>query len=168
MRSYKKDLCQAKASYLDQSNYFIIANFKFITVSETATLRDTLAPLGANFHVVKNSLLQIAAKSRSFPELGEYLKGPSAIITGGDSPSEVAKVLAAFQKEKNKLTFKVGILDQKLLTVEDIVMLSKLGNLDSMRAQLLGLLTTPLQQFMYVLTQAPVPGSSASNAAVAA
>jgi large subunit ribosomal protein L10 len=87
--------------------------------------------------------------------LGEHLNGPTAIIVGGDNPSGVAKVIGEFFKKKEKVEMKAGILNEKALDKDQIEALAKLPGLESLRAQLLGLLTQPGTSLVRVLNAVP-------------
>lgn len=156
MRPEKEFLLAEVNSQLDKSDYVFLTNYSRITVEETEILRSSLSAVGAEFHVVKNSILNVAAKSRNLPDLGEWLSGPTAIVVGGNDPSGVAKVLGKFFKDKDKVEPKGGALSLRLLTPADIDALAKLPSLDVLRAQLMGLLNTPAQSFVSVLNAVPV------------
>lgn len=156
MRSEKQYLINEALSHLEKSNYVFLVNFERTTVSDAADLRKQLNKVGGEFHVVKNSTLKLAAKERSLPALDAVLEGHTAIIVGGDSPSEVAKILVKFHKEKEeKCPIKVGVLDEKLLSKEEVIELSKLPGLEVLRGQLLGLLNTPATQMARILQAVP-------------
>ena len=89
------------------------------------------------------------------PDVSDHLTGPTAIIIGGNNPSGVAKALGAFFKKKEKVELKVGILDNKTLDTAQIEALAKLPGLESLRAQLLGLLTQPGTGLVRVLNAIP-------------
>jgi len=63
--------------------------------------------------------------------------------------------LTKFFKDKEKVDLKVGVLDNKALTKEQIEVLAKLPGLDSLRAQLLGLLSQPGTGLVRVLNAVP-------------
>jgi len=155
MRPEKQYLVQEVKERLEDSNYMFLTNYYRITVAETADLRAKLAEQEAEFHVVKNTILQQAAKSLDMPEVDEMLDGPIALVSGGRNPSEVAKVLQKFHKDKEKVEVKGGTLGDRLLTPDEIEELSKLPSLDALRAQLMGLLNTPAQQFVGVMNAVP-------------
>jgi large subunit ribosomal protein L10 len=155
MRPEKQFLVEEVGSHLDKSDYVYLTNYDRITVDETADLRSRLIKEGAEFHVVKNSILNIAAKAREYPDLGEHLNGPVAIIVGGDNPSGVAKVLQDFFKEKEKVELKGGVLEDRALTREEIDQLAKLPGMEVLRAQLLGLLNQPASLTVQVLAAVP-------------
>jgi large subunit ribosomal protein L10 len=142
MRPEKKFLVREVAEQLEKSEYVYLTDFTGITVDESDELRGELASRGAEFHIVKNSALKIAATECNISILEEFLSGPTAIVTGGD-PSGAAKVLGSFKKSKSKLTVKAGALGDRQLTAKEVSSLADLPNLETLQAQLLSLLGTP-------------------------
>ncbi len=155
MRPEKKYLVDEINRHLDKSSYVYLTNYERITVDEIAELRDNLSQHNAEFHVIKNNILGVAAASRKLPNLDEYLTGQTAIVIGGEDPSGVAKVITKFFKDKEKVDLKAGVLDEKILTKEEVVALSKLPGIESLRAQLLGLLAQPATGFVRVISAVP-------------
>jgi large subunit ribosomal protein L10 len=155
MRAEKQYLISEVETHLKKSDYVILANFTGVSVADTADLRKKLAAEKAEFHVVKNSSLRVAAKSLGLPELDTSLTGPTAIVVGGKNSPGVAKVLKTFFKEKQKLQVKVGVLSKKLISASDVDALADMPSLEILRAQLLGLLNQPASMFVRVLNAAP-------------
>jgi large subunit ribosomal protein L10 len=155
MRVEKKYLIEEVAGHLKKSEYVILANFDKMTVADVAELRQRLAAHKAEFHVVKNSSLRVAAQAMSLPNLDTALTGPTAIVVGGRNSPGVAKVIRDFIKEKQKIVVKAGVLSNKLLSAKDIEKLAELPSLDALRAQLLGLLSQPASMFVRVLNAVP-------------
>jgi large subunit ribosomal protein L10 len=145
MRAEKQFLVDEVAAQLATSQYLLLANFRGVTVEDATKVREQLRAHGAEYHIVKNSILNIAAKEAKLPDLSAYLTGHTALVTGGKNPTGVAKVLVSFFKDFSKLEVKGGVLDAKLLTKADV------ENLDGIRAQLLSLLSTPASSFVRVL-----------------
>ena len=155
MRVEKKYLIEEVATHLKKSDYVILANYDKLTVADVAELRRRLDPHHAEFHVVKNSSLRVAAQALNLPNVDSALIGPTAVIVGGKNSPGVAKVLRDFIKEKQKIVLKVGILNQKLISAKDIEKLAEMPSLDVMRAQFLGLLQQPATLFVRVLNAVP-------------
>lgn len=155
MRPEKQYLVQEVSDQLSKSDYVFLTDYRRLTVAETADLRGQLAAQNAEFHVVKNSILNVAIKQRELPSVEDALEGQTAIVVGGPNPSEVAKVLINFFKEKEKVEVKLGLLGDKALSKDDVEALSKLPSLDELRAQLLSLLNTPATQMVRVLIAVP-------------
>jgi large subunit ribosomal protein L10 len=155
MRLEKKYLADEVENHLNKSDYVFLANYTGITVKEIAELRSSLAPHKAEFHVIKNSAFEVAARAKNLPKINDKLAGPTAIVVGGKNPSEIAKVLVNFHKTKDKVSLKLGVLGSSVLNSKDVHELSKLPSLEILRAQLLGLLNTPAQQTVRVLNAVP-------------
>jgi large subunit ribosomal protein L10 len=151
MRVEKKYLIAEVEEHLKKSDYVILTNYSGITVDETAELRAQLEEHNAEFHVVKNSSLKVAAETMGLPDFGDALNGPTAVIVGGDDSPGAAKVLTKFFKEKKKVEVKSAILAGKVLSTDDVKALAELPSLDALRAQLLGLLSKPATMLVQVL-----------------
>ncbi|MBK1876734.1 50S ribosomal protein L10 [Pelagicoccus mobilis] len=155
MRPEKKFLVDEVNTHLDKSDYLFLADYERSTVIDIAELRAELTKEEAEFHVVKNNILKVAARDRGYPEIDEHLTGQNAIVIGGNNPSGVAKVLTKFFDKKEKMDVKVGILASQRLEKDEVVALSKLPGLDALRAQLLGLLSKPAQSLVFVINAVP-------------
>ncbi len=155
MRPEKQFLVDEVNTHLEKSDYMFLANYERANVMDIADLRAQLVKESAEFHVVKNNILKVAAKGRGFPELDEHLTGQNAIVIGGENPSGVAKVLTKFFDKQEKFGVKAGVLSNQRLEVGEIKALAKLPPLEVLRAQLLGLLSKPAQQMVFVLNAVP-------------
>jgi len=155
MRPEKQYLVREVSEQLAKSEYVFLTDFNRLSVAETAELRGQLAAQNAEFHVVKNSILNVAIKERELPSVEDVLEGPTAIVVGGPNPSEVAKVLMKFFKDKEKVEVKKGLLGEQTLTKDQVEELSKLPSLDELRAKFLSLINTPAQQTVRVLIAGP-------------
>ena len=151
MRAEKQYLISEVDSHLKKSDYVILAKFATVTVADTAELRKRLAAEKAEFHVVKNSSLRVAAKALGLPEFESALTGPTAVIVGGKNSAGVAKILKKFFDEKQKLEIKVGVLEKKIVSAGDLKKIAELPSFDQLRAQFLGLLTSNAAAFVRVL-----------------
>lgn len=155
MRIEKKYLISEVEAHLKKSDYVILANFTGVSVSDVADLRSQLAAENAEFHVVKNSSLRVAAEALGLPSIDSALTGPTAVIVGGSNSAGVAKVVTEFFKAKQKVEVKAAVLSNKLLSAADVNALAALPSLDVLRAQLLGLLNQPGTMVVRVLSAVP-------------
>jgi large subunit ribosomal protein L10 len=151
MRAEKKYLITEVETHLKKSDYVILANFASLTVADVAELRSRLAGESAEYHVVKNSSLRVAAKVLGLPDVDAGLTGPTAIVVGGKNPAGVAKVLKQFIEEKKKLEVKTGILDRKVMSAAEWAQIADLPSFGALRSQFLGLLTSAGGAFVRVL-----------------
>ena len=107
MRAEKNYLIKEVETHLKKSDYVILTNFSKVTVADAADLRKRLEAEKAEFHVVKNSSLRVAAKTMGLPDFESALTGPTAVIVGGNNSAGVAKILKKYFAEKQKLEVKV-------------------------------------------------------------
>jgi len=151
MRAEKQYLISEVETHLKKSDYVILANFTKVTVADVAELRKRLDAEKAEFHVVKNSSLRVAAKALGLPEFESSLTGPTAVIVGGKNSAGVAKILKQFFKDKQKLEVKVGVMDKKIFTASDLSKIADLPPFEALRSQLLGLFMQNAAAFVRVL-----------------
>jgi len=151
MRAEKQYLISEVETHLKKSDYVILANFTKVSVADTAELRKQLASEKAEYHVVKNSSLRVAAKALNLPDLEASLIGPTAVIVGGDNAAGVAKILKKFFEQKQKLEIKVGVLEHKLVSAADLAKIADLPPFGVLRSQFLSLLNGGASAFVRVL-----------------
>src|SRR5476651_169390 len=151
MRAEKKYLISEVETHLKKSDYVILANFSKVTVADVADLRAKLAAEKAEFHVVKNSSLRVAAKALGLPEFEGALTGPTAVVVGGKNSAGVAKVLKKFFEDKQKLEVKIGVMSKNIFNAADLAKIADLPPFEALRSQLLGLFSQNAAAFVRVL-----------------
>jgi large subunit ribosomal protein L10 len=151
MRAEKNYLIAEVETHLKKSDYVILANFTKVTVADVADLRGKLAAENAEFHVVKNSSLRVAAKALGLPEFEGALSGPTAVVVGGKNSAGVAKILKKFFEDKQKLEIKIGVMEKKLISAADLAKIADLPSFEALRSQLLGLFMQNAAAFVRVL-----------------
>jgi large subunit ribosomal protein L10 len=155
MRAEKKYLIDEVETHLRKSDYVILANFNGVTVADAAELRGKLAAEKAEYHVVKNSSLRVAARSLGFPDIEGALLGPTAIVVGGKNSAGVAKILKQFFKDRQKVEVKAAVLGKKLVSSKDVARLADMPSMEVLRAQLLGLMSQPASMFVRLINAVP-------------
>ncbi|MEO0446834.1 MAG: 50S ribosomal protein L10 [Verrucomicrobiota bacterium] len=129
---------------LDDSPFMIVTEYTGITVDQFTELRKRLRDAGSRCQVAKNSLVKKALHQMEAPdEIGQDLKGQTAIVTGEADICAAAKVLKDFAKEFEKPEVKSGVLDGKYLDPEQIKAMADLPSREVLLAQLLGVLNAP-------------------------
>jgi large subunit ribosomal protein L10 len=100
------------------------------------------------FRVVKNKLARIAIADTDAKDLRNDFVGSTAVAWSNDNPVSPAKILVKFEKDFEKLTIKSAYNSNKRLGLESIKALATLPSLDELRAQLLGLFTSPASRLL--------------------
>jgi large subunit ribosomal protein L10 len=156
MRAEKQILTKEYIARLNGSPFFIVVDYRGLKVAHLTELRKRLTQAGAEIHVVKNSLFQIAAKEAGVGELNGALGGQLAVVTGRKDISAAAKALKNFGAEFDKPKFRFGYLNNQRLEEAALKALADLPSLDVLRATLLGLLNAPATKLVRLIN---TPGS---------
>lgn len=157
MRPEKATIVEDLSAWLNASPFLIITEYNGMDVGEFAELRNRLAGAGARCKVVKNTFLKRAVTAVGLPDLGENLAGQTAVVTGENDVCAAARILKAFSSEFRKPAVKIGVLDNAIISREQIQTLADLPAKEVLRAQLLGVLKSPLQRLVSVINE---PGAS--------
>ncbi len=155
-RAQKKAVVTSLKESLSSVNAIVIAHYKGLTVEEMSDLRVKARKEGVNIRVTKNRLTKISLKDTKFSNLVDFFKGPTAISYSND-PVATAKVFVNYAKNNEKLTIVAGAMDSQVLKPEEVKALADLPSLDTLRANIIGLLQAPASRIATVL-QAPGSG----------
>ena len=157
MRTEKKFIGNEYVTRLNASPFFIVVDYRGVTVKHFNELRKRLRGAGAEAHVVKNSIFRIAAKEANVADLASgALAGQIAVITGQKDVSAAAKILKNFQAEFEKPKVQFGYLNSARLEAAQLQELADLPSLDVLRGKLLGTLQAPASTLVRLLN---TPGS---------
>jgi large subunit ribosomal protein L10 len=139
------------ASELESSTSAIIGTFKGLTASKDFELRKVIRAAGGSYHVVKNKLAAKSAEGTKVEAALQGLKGVSSVAyTSGDAVA-LAKALSTWVKDNSEFTFKLGIVDGRVITVEEIDALAKLPGKNELFSKLLFLIQSPAQRLATVI-----------------
>ena len=157
LKSEKERVVAELTERLRTSETLIVADYRGLTNAEIDGLRSKLLEHGARFAVVKNTLTRRAAEAAGADALLALLEGPSAIafVESDGDPVAVAKALRDAATSTKVLAIRGGVLEGKSLTAEEVDTLSKLPPVDVIRAQLVGVIVSPLTTVVGLFT-API------------
>ena len=134
----------------------MVVEYKGLTVKEMEKLRKDVRGAQAELKVVKNTLLRIAAKDTDIEQIDELFDGPTAVAICESDPTAVAKVFVDTIKSAPMLKVKGGFIEGSVLDANAISELSKLPSRPELIAQFMGLIRTPLSNFVGALSQMQV------------
>ena len=122
-----------------------LTDFSGLDVKSMTVLRQRLKDSGAEYLVVKNRLVKLAVSDLDLPDISEALLGPTGVILGYEGIVEPAKAVSDFAKEHDdRPVFKLGVLDNKVVTAAEIGRLAKLPPREQLLAELAGALEAPM------------------------
>src|SRR5206468_10022787 len=151
MRAEKQLVTKEYVSRLNASPFFMVVDYKGLTVGQFTELRKRLNRTGSEVHVVKNSIFRIAAREAGVADLAGTLAGQLAVVTGKRDISAAAKALKSFQAEFDKPKLRFGFLNDQRLETAELMALADLPSLEVLRGGFLGLLQAPAVQLARLL-----------------
>lgn len=154
-RKTKEQIVSEIHEKLKQANLGVLTTFNAMNVEKMEALRNVLRKNEAELKVVKNTLLGIAAKETEFAVLAEHFKYPLAVILSYKDPVAPTKALIEFAKKNPELEIKIGVLDGKLLTKQDVAALAELPGREVLLGKLVSVLAATPTSLVTVLSAVP-------------
>jgi len=151
MRAEKQFITIEYVTRLNASPFFLVVDYKGLTVGQFTELRKRLNRSGSEVHVVKNSIFRIAAKEAGVADLSGTLAGQLAVVTGQRDISVAAKALKTFQSEFEKPKLKFGYLNNQRLETAELMTLADLPSIEQLRAEIVGLMEAPIASLLSVM-----------------
>jgi large subunit ribosomal protein L10 len=139
------------ATELEHSTSAIVGSFKGLTASKDFELRKVIREAGGSYHVVKNKLAAKSSEGTKVEAALQGLKGVSSVAYTSGDPVALAKALSTWVKDNAEFTFKLGIVDGKLINATEIESLAKLPGKEELFSKLLFLIQSPAQRLATVI-----------------
>lgn len=156
MRAEKKFISAEYVNRLSQSPFFIVVDYRGLSVGQFNELRKRLSKANAELHVVKNTLFRVAAKEAGLADLTGSLAGQLAVVTGKKDVAAAAKVLKTYQAEFEKPKLQFGYVGAKAIKADELRALADLPPLEQLQGKILGLLQAPASKLVALIN---TPGS---------
>ncbi len=150
-KAKKAEKVKVLANELETSTTAIIGTFSKLTVAKDYQLRKVIREAGGKYRVVKNKLAAISGTGTQVEEALKGLKGVNSVAFTAGDPVALAKVFAKWAGENAEFQFKLGIVDGKLLSVEEVKALATMPGKDEIFSKLLFLINAPAQRLATVI-----------------
>jgi large subunit ribosomal protein L10 len=126
----------------------VVATYTKLTVAQDYELRKALRGAGAKYRVVKNTLAERAAKGTKVEEALKNLGGVTSIAYTTGDPVAMAKALTKYAKDTPEFTFKVGVVEGKVISIKEIEALATMPSKEEIMSKLLFLINAPAQRLV--------------------
>jgi len=151
----KKTVVSEITEKMKESKSFIVTDYRGLNVAQVTKLRAELRKAGVEYRVLKNTLMTISANDLGLEGIQDYFKGPTAVAFGVEDAVAPAQVLAKFAKEFEALEIKAGVLEGKLISLDEIKALADLPSREVLLAKLANVMQSPISGMANVL-QGPI------------
>jgi large subunit ribosomal protein L10 len=129
-----------------------LAGFQGMTVSQDAELRRSLRATGSQYKVVKNTLAKRAAQDTPVAPLQDKFSGTTAVAYNEKDPVALAKALTAFAKNNPVFVFKAGVVEGRVVSLNDLEQIANLPSKGELISKLMFLLKSQAQWLASVLS----------------
>jgi len=151
-RDEKKKHADALHEELRKARGIILSGFQGITVAQDFDLRKKVSGTGARYRVVKNSLIERAAKGTPVEPIAQKLAGTTSVAFTESDPVALAKALTEYAKENPILTFKCGVVEGRVVSLADLTALATLPSREQLLSKVLFLFNSPAQRVASTLS----------------
>ena len=148
----KAEAIDELAEQLSRAKLAILTDYRGLDVTGLQGLRATLRPLNAEFKIAKNTLTRIASEKAGIEGLTPMLEGPLALVLAYDDVVAPSKAISDFARTSRILTIKGGVLENSIVSPSDIENLATLPSREELLGKLLGLINSPIQGLVNVLS----------------
>ncbi len=124
-----------------------------LSVSQIRELRNKLREVDAEYLVEKKTLLSKSLRYQKKDIDVDAFEGSVGTVFGFGDQIAPMKQVFMFAKANPALRYLAGLMDDKILTAEDITTLAKLPSRDILLSQLVGMLSHPMRSFASVIDQ---------------
>jgi large subunit ribosomal protein L10 len=166
-RAQKQEKITELHEKLGRATSVYLADYRGVTVEAVTRLRSRIRREGQGvyeYEVVKNTLLERAARDTGAAALADHFQGPTVLALSYGDPVGLAKILVDFAKDVEVFKLKAGVLAGRKLGTGEIGELATLPPLDEIRAKLVGLLQAPATKLARLVSE---PGAQLARALAA-
>ena len=154
-RAKKKEQVEKLSGDLNNITNMVVATYTKMTVAQDFELRKALRGAGAKYQVVKNTLAEKAAKGTKVEGALKDLAGVTSIAYTTGDPIAMAKALTKYAKDTPEFTFKIGVVEGRVIQVKDIEALASMPSKEEIMAKLLFLINAPAQRLATAINAVP-------------
>jgi large subunit ribosomal protein L10 len=133
----------------------VVATYTKLTVAQDYELRKALRGAGAKYQVVKNTLAEKAAKGTKVEGALKDLAGVTSIAYTTGDPVAMAKALTKYAKDTPEFTFKVGVVEGRVINIKEIEALASMPSKEELMSKLLFLINAPAQRLATAINAVP-------------
>jgi large subunit ribosomal protein L10 len=150
-KARKKEQVEKLSADLKNVSSAVVATYSKMTVAQDYELRKALRGAGAKYQVVKNTLAELAAKGTKIEEGLKNLTGVTSIAYTTGDPVAMAKALTKYAKDTPEFTFKVGVVEGRVISIKEIEALASMPSKEEIYSKLLFLISSPAQRLVTVM-----------------
>lgn len=147
----KSEILAKVSAAVDGAKSVVFVNFHNLTVAEERDLRSKLRAEGVGYTVAKKSLIRKALEGRGITGELPELPGEIAIAYSADEIAPARETAAFAKTHDGHLALAGGIFGGAFMNKSEIAVVAAIPGMQTLRAQFVQLINSPLQRFVVVL-----------------
>ena len=150
----EKEIKHLHEEFNSAKNLFL-TGFEGLTVNEDLELRRSIRASGSKYRVIRNRLTKRAAQGTPVEAFEQELKGANGLAYNDQDAVALAKAISTYAKDHPRLVFKVGIVEGRVIELEDLNHLASLPTKEALISKIMFLLNAGAQRVASVVQAVP-------------
>ena len=149
----KKQEVENLAEKIKKAKIVLLTDYKGINVADVTAVRAKIRGTQAEYKVIKNNIIRRAMDASGVSELDNVLEGTTAVVLGYEDYLEPLKAIYEFAKDNDFYKIKGGIIEGKVVSIEELITLAKLPSRETLIAELAGALLGNISKLAVALNE---------------
>lgn len=150
-RQKKEEIVAKMGDIARDSKTIVFAQFKGLPVNEQSELRKALRSSEVGYSVAKKTLIKRAFTEAGFQGDMPQLDGEIAVAYSTDELAPARELAVFVKKFPEQLAFAGGVFGGTYVSASEIKSIAAIPGMQTLRAQFVQLINSPLQRFAVVL-----------------
>jgi large subunit ribosomal protein L10 len=147
----KEEIVEKVRGITSTAKTIVFANFKGLNVAAQNEMRKALRAQSIGYTVAKKSLVRRALDAAKFEGTMPSLNGEVALAYGEDELAPARELAVFVKKFPEMLSFAGGVFGGAYVDKESMISIAAIPGMETLRAQFVQLINSPLQRFAVVL-----------------
>jgi Ribosomal protein L10 len=160
----KEAAVKALAEELKASKLILLIEASGVTVENDTKVRKSIREANGKCSVIKNNIIRRALDSNNESGLDDLLVGPTTLVMAEEDYLTPLKAVYKFSKENENYKIKGGIIEGKVMSVEEIITLAKLPSREELLSKLAGSLLQTISKVAVAIDQVRIKKESEEGA----
>ena len=156
-KEQKKNIINDLKEKIGRQKALVFVDFTGLRVKEMSVLKKNLRETGSELKVAKKTLMGVALKEKNIKADAIEMEGEIALIFGFKDEMAPARSTYQFAKTNPNLKIRGGYMNDIFLSAESVIELAQLPSKQELLGKLVGSISAPINNFVYVL-QANIKG----------
>ena len=141
------------AEKIGKAKIVLLTDYKGINVADVTAVRTKIRGANAEYKVIKNNITRRALQACNIEGLESELEGTTAVILGYEDYLEPLKAIYEYAKNNEFYKIKGGVIEGKVVSVEELITLAKLPSRETLIAGLAAALLGNISKLAVALNE---------------